>query len=36
MAKCNMHLTKMLDTHGKMYHASDKNVRYTWQNITYI
>ena len=31
MAKCNIHLTKMLNTHGNMYDTSDKNVKYTWQ-----
>ena len=36
MEKCNIHLTKMLDTHDKMQHTSDTNVRYTWQNVTYI
>jgi hypothetical protein len=35
MAKCNIHLTKMLNTHGNMYDASDKNVKYTWKHVTY-
>jgi hypothetical protein len=35
MAKCNIHLTEMLDTHGKMQHTSDKNVKYTWKHVTY-
>ena len=26
MEACNIHLAKMLDTHGKMKHTSDKNV----------
>ena len=34
MATCKM--TEMLVTHGKMQHTSDKNVKYTWQNVTYI
>ena len=36
MATCKIHLTEMLVTHGKMQHTSDKNVKYTWQNVTYI
>ena len=30
MATCNINLTEMFVTHGKMQHISDKNVRYTW------
>ena len=30
MATCNIHLTEMLVTHGKMQHTSDKNVKYAW------
>ena len=36
MEACNIHLVKMLDTHGKVQHTSDKVVKYTWQNVTYI
>ena len=36
MEACNIHLAQMLDTHGKMKHTSDQNVRYTWQDATYF
>ena len=36
MATCKIHMKKMLVTHGKMQHTSDKNVKYTWQNVTYL
>ena len=36
MATCKIHMKKMLVTHDKMQHTSDKNVKYTWQNVTYI
>ena len=32
----NIHLAKMLDTHGKMSHTSDKYARHTWKHVTYI
>ena len=35
MARCHIFLTKMLNTHGNMLDASDKNAKYTWKDVTY-
>ena len=36
MAKCKIHQTNILNTHGNMYDTSDKSVKYTWKNVRCI
>ena len=35
MATCKIHMKKMIVTHGKMQHTSDKNVKHTCKHVTY-